>query len=140
MKKVLALLLSLTMTAAKLAGCGSSSSGAAEAEPEAEAEETTEEAEPAEEAEEAEPAEEAEAGGIQVAAEDLKVALILPGNINDQGWCTTAYMGLQEIADTFGCETHYSEFVELSEYEARIRSYGFAFEGKKVLIADGAAK
>jgi basic membrane protein A len=44
-------------------------------------------------------------------------------------------MGLQEIAETYGCETHYSEFVELSEYEARFRSY--AEDGFNVIIGHG---
>lgn len=83
-----------------------------------------------------------EAGGsgdVEPAAdaqtEKLRVALILPGSINDGGWNAVAYAGLQAIEKQFGAETSYAENVPASDYEERYRAY--ANEGYNVIIGHG---
>lgn len=112
MKKFLAIMLSMAMVLS-LAACGSSS-------------------EPTSEPEKTEEGEEAEAP-----AGDVKVALILPGSINDEGWCYSAYCGLMAIADIIGEEnTSYMEYVETSAYEEAYRNY--ATSGYNVIFGHGA--
>ena len=76
-----------------------------------------------------------EAAGIQVNAEDLKVAILLPGTINDMGWSTTAYNGLLAIGEHYGCETNYMETVPVSGYEEGFRNY--ANSGYNVIFGHG---
>ena len=126
MKKLLSILLALTLVLGLLAGCASSADQGAE--------EATEEAAAETDGGEEAAADDA-AGTVQVNKEDLKVALILPSNIDDQGWSTAAYLGLQAIEETYGCETHYSEFVGQSEMEERFRTY--AESGYNVIFGHG---
>ncbi len=116
MKKFLAVLLSLAMVAGVLAGCASSSEEGSDSS--------------------AASSDGSSSEGIQIDKDDLKVALVLPGNINDQGWCTTAYMGLQEIEEDYGCETNYMENVDQSSYEEAFRNY--ASSGYNVIFGHGA--
>ena len=76
-----------------------------------------------------------ESTGIQIAQEDLKVAILLPGTINDMGWSTTAYNGLLAIAEHYGCETNYMETVPVSGFEEGFRN--FANSGYNVIFGHG---
>lgn len=121
LKKLLSLLLVLSLFAFLLAGCsGSKDDGAAE-EPAAEeaAEEATEEA-----SEEAAP------------AADHKFALVVQGPINDGSWNTGAHNGLQAIADEYGVETSETEASDPSQFEEAFRSY--VTLGFDVIIGHGA--
>ena len=114
MKKFLALVLSLIMVLS-LVACGGTSEDTAT--DDTATEDTTESA------------------GIQVNAEDLKVAILLPGTINDMGWSTTAYNGLLAIGEHYGCETNYMETVPVSGYEEGFRNY--ANSGYNVIFGHG---
>lgn len=52
-----------------------------------------------------------------------KVALILPGTIQDTGWNTMAYLGLSELARKYGVETAYSERVSVADADRVAREY-----------------
>jgi basic membrane protein A len=65
----------------------------------------------------------------------LKVALILPGRINDKGWDTIAYNGLQEAKKDLGVEVAYAETIGPSEEEAQFQSY--ASQGYDVVLGMG---
>lgn len=69
------------------------------------------------------------------AAQKLKVALILPGRINDQGWDTIAFNGLQKVKKQFGAEVAYTESVGPADQAARFRQY--ASQGYNVIIGMG---
>ena len=114
MKKFLALVLSLIMVLS-LVACGGTSDDTAT--DDTATDDTTESA------------------GIQVNAEDLKVAILLPGTINDMGWSTTAYNGLLAIGEQYGCETNYMETVPVSGYEEGFRNY--ANSGYNVIFGHG---
>ncbi|MFV0464594.1 MAG: BMP family protein [Lachnospiraceae bacterium] len=124
------------MMAFAVIGCGSSSTGSSES---TSADTTTEaatetaaevETEAATEAATEEATEEATA----VDPTTVKVALILPGTINDQGWNTEAYDGLM-LVEALGCQTAYSESVAASDYESTFR--GYAEQGFHVVIGHG---
>ena len=109
MKKLLALLMALAMTAMLLAGCSSGGGDAAE-EPAAEA---TEEA--AEEA--AEPAEEA----AEPAGEALKMCMITDaGGLGDNGFNDMSWAGMEKARDDFGFEIGIIESTEAAQYVANI--------------------
>lgn len=72
----------------------------------------------------------------ETAASTLKVALLLPGSVNDQGWNATAYNGLMQIKDKYGAEVSYSESVAASDYEQVFR--GYASQGYNLVIGHGA--
>ena len=119
MKKFLALVLSLIMVLS-LVACGGGADAGTEGDGDAASD----------------GAGEGEAtGGIQVNAEDLKVAILLPGTINDMGWSTTAYNGLLAIGEHYGCETNYMETVPVSGYEEGFRNY--ATSGYNVIFGHG---
>lgn len=65
----------------------------------------------------------------------LKVGLILPGPINDNGWNATAYEGLKAMEKELGAETKYTENVSQSDQEEIFRNYGSA--GFDIVIAHG---
>ena len=65
----------------------------------------------------------------------LKVALLVPGPINDQGWSESAYIGLKEIEKELGAEITVSESVPASDYEEIFRSYATA--GYDLVIGHG---
>ena len=52
------------------------------------------------------------ASSVAIAADTLKVAVVLPGAINDQSWNSLGYQGLQAIHKEFGAEVAYSENVQ----------------------------
>jgi basic membrane protein A and related proteins len=68
-------------------------------------------------------------------AKKLKVALLLPGTINDNGWNATAYNGLMLIEKDLGAEVAYTEKVAQSDQEEVFRNY--VAQGFNVLIGHG---
>ncbi len=78
------------------------------------------------------------AAGQGEAAEDggaLKVALLLSGPANDQGWNAVALQGLTEAEEAFGIETAYSEHVGIADSEAAFTDY--ASQGYDLVIGHG---
>ncbi|WP_206811853.1 BMP family protein [Paradesulfitobacterium ferrireducens] len=69
------------------------------------------------------------------AASKLKVALLLPGPISDNGWNASAYQGLKEAEAQFGVEGSYVENVAQSDQLAKFRAY--AQQGYNVVIGHG---
>lgn len=66
---------------------------------------------------------------------ELKVALLLPGTINDQGFSALAYQALQSLEKDYGAKTSYSESVAASDYEQVFR--GYASQGFDLIIGHG---
>lgn len=65
----------------------------------------------------------------------FKVAVLLPGTVNDQGWCATAYKGLMDIKEKLGAEVSYTESVAASDYEEVFR--GYATQGYDLVFGHG---
>lgn len=117
MKKVLSVVLAI-MLVAMLAACGGGGSSAA--------------------ASSTAPAASSTAPGSSAPAADtgaFKVALLLPGTINDHGWNAEAYDGLQLIKDELSAEVAYTEKVAASDYEEVFR--GYADMGYNLIIGHG---
>jgi basic membrane protein A and related proteins len=68
-------------------------------------------------------------------AKKLKVALLLPGTINDNGWNATAFRGLNLIEKELGAEVAYTEKVAISDIEEVFRNY--ATQEFDVIIGHG---
>lgn len=66
---------------------------------------------------------------------EMKVALLTPGPVNDSGWNSVAYGGLQQIEKELGAEVQYSEKVTQSDMAEFIR--GYAMDGFNVVIGHG---
>ena len=112
MKKWMAFGLAMLMVCAlALAGCGGSASSAAPASAAAPAE------------------------GASTTGKPLKVALILSGPANDQGWNAIALEGLVAAETEFGVETAYMENVDFADSEAAFRDY--ASQGYDLVIGHG---
>jgi len=79
------------------------------------------------------------AGGQQESGEKgdgpMKVALLLSGPANDQGWNAVALQGLQEAEEKFGIETTYTEQVSIADSEAAYTDY--ASRGYDLVIGHG---
>ncbi|WP_336775946.1 BMP family protein [Paenibacillus sp. MMO-58] len=75
------------------------------------------------------------AGKSESGGKSLKVALLTPGPVNDNGWNATAYAGLMKIKEELGAETAYSEKVSNSDAAEFIR--GYADDGYDVIIGHG---
>jgi len=54
----------------------------------------------------------------------MKVGLLTPGSVNDNGWNAIAYEGLQRIQQELGAEISHQETRTPSEFEEGFRSYG----------------
>jgi len=54
----------------------------------------------------------------------MKVGLLTPGSVNDNGWNAIAYEGLQRIQLELGAEISHQETKTPSEFEEGFRSYG----------------
>ena len=65
-----------------------------------------------------------------------KVALVVDGYINDQGWCQLAYEALLKAESELGVEISYSERTQATDYENVIG--GYASAGYDIVIAHGA--
>lgn len=68
-------------------------------------------------------------------AADYKIALILPGPINDQSWNATNYAGLVKVNETLGTKMEYIENVQAADYESTFRNY--AERGYDLVMAAG---
>jgi basic membrane protein A len=66
---------------------------------------------------------------------DYKIALILPGPINDQSWNATNYAGLVQCNKELGTKMEYQENVQASDYESAFRNY--AERGYDLIMAAG---
>lgn len=66
---------------------------------------------------------------------DYKIALILPGPINDQSWNATNYAGLVKCNETLGTNMEYIENVQAADYESTFRNY--AERGYDLVMAAG---
>jgi basic membrane protein A len=66
---------------------------------------------------------------------DLKIALILPGPINDQSWNAINYAGLQKCNASLGTKMEYIENVQAPDYESTFRNY--AERGYDLIMAAG---
>lgn len=122
MKKTLALALVLVLVFA-LAACGGAASSAAPA-PSAPAASTA-----------AEPDASTADASTATAAADLRIAMLLPGPINDGGWNTMAYEALKEAEATLGAEIAYTENVTQNDQVQLLRQY--ASKDYNVLIGHG---
>lgn len=71
----------------------------------------------------------------QKKASDYKIALILPGSINDQSWNATNYAGLVECNKKLGTKMEYIENVQAADYESTFRNY--AERGYDLVMAAG---
>ena len=67
--------------------------------------------------------------------EGLKVALLLSGAANDQGWKQTAYEGTQKACEKYGYELAYTENLEVADISAAFADYASA--GYDVVIGHG---
>ena len=65
----------------------------------------------------------------------LKVAILLPGVITDQGWNTMAYNALKAVEKNLGAEIAYTENTPASDYEEIFR--GYANAGFDVVMGHG---
>jgi basic membrane protein A and related proteins len=74
-----------------------------------------------------------EMGGEEMTSDlaGMKIAVILPGSADDQGWNTGAVNALGELG-TMGVETTYTERVSIANLEAALRDY--AEQGYDVVI------
>lgn len=107
MKKI-ALILTLALVICLLAGCGGSA--ATETDAEATGSTTSEE------------------------SGKLKIALVLPGSMNDGGWNAAAYAGLMEL-ESQGYSVAFTESVAIADIEQTLRNY--ANEGYDLVIGHG---
>lgn len=73
--------------------------------------------------------------GEAAAPETLKVALILSGPANDQGWNATALEGLNEAEKEYGVSISTMENVSIADSEAAFRDY--AAQGYNLIIGHG---
>ncbi|NPV77565.1 MAG: BMP family protein [Anaerolineae bacterium] len=69
------------------------------------------------------------------AQQKIKVALVLPGTINDNGWSQVAYDGVMAGAKETGAEVAYTESSQLPDFEAIYRDY--ANKGYTLVIGHG---
>ncbi|MFR5149239.1 MAG: BMP family protein [Ruminococcus sp.] len=67
--------------------------------------------------------------------EGPKVALLLSGAANDQGWNQTAYEGAQKACEKYGYELAYTENLEVADISAAFADYASA--GYDVVIGHG---
>lgn len=65
----------------------------------------------------------AAASGTADTPKEWRVAVALSGPVNDGGWNTGAYNGLEAIKAKYGVETSYSESVDASSFEEIFRNY-----------------
>lgn len=69
------------------------------------------------------------------AASGLKIALVMSGAANDQGWNQTAYEGTQKACEKYGCELAYTENVSTADIAAVFADH--AGSGYDIVIGHG---
>jgi basic membrane protein A len=69
------------------------------------------------------------------APDKLKIALVLPGTINDNGWSQVAYDGVMAGANETGAEVAYTESSQLPDFESIYRDY--ANKGYNLVVGHG---
>jgi simple sugar transport system substrate-binding protein/basic membrane protein A len=77
----------------------------------------------------------ADAAATEAPAEDIKLAVVLPGKIDDGSWNTDGLKGLEAAGEALGAETAYVENVGPSNQEQALRN--FASQGMTVVFAHG---
>ncbi len=70
----------------------------------------------------------------ETAAESLRIALLLPGSLNDGGWNANAYAGLKEL-EAQGHEVAFTESLPISSMEEAFNNY--AANGFDLIIGHG---
>ena len=108
MKKFLAILLSVVMVLGLFAACGSNDADTSK--------------------------DNADASGEKTAA-DVKIVLLLPGEINDQGWNASNYAGVVACNEQLGTSMEYVEAVQEADFESTFREY--AERGYDIIMAAG---
>lgn len=68
-------------------------------------------------------------------AADYKIVLILPGEVNDQGWNASNYAGLTACNQDLGTNMEYVENVQSADFESTFREY--AERGYDMIMAAG---
>jgi len=68
-------------------------------------------------------------------SDKIKVALLLSGPANDQGWNATAMEGLEGVKEKYGLDTSYMENVGVADSEAAYTDY--ASQGYDLIIGHG---
>lgn len=69
-------------------------------------------------------------------AAELKVGLLLPGSINDNGWNALGYGALMEIKDTYGATVNYIENVDTSSMQEQFEL--LASQNYQIIFGHGA--
>jgi basic membrane protein A len=65
----------------------------------------------------------------------MKIAMLLPGPINDGGWNTMAYTALMEAKTSLGADVAYTENVKQNDQVQLLRQY--AMRGYNIMIGHG---
>ena len=68
-------------------------------------------------------------------AKDAKIVLLLPGEINDQGWNASNYAGVVKCNEELGTNMEYIEAVQPADFESTFREY--AERGYDIMMAAG---
>ena len=68
-------------------------------------------------------------------AADVKIVLLLPGEINDQGWNASNYAGVVACNEQLGTSMEYVEAVQEADFESTFREY--AVRGYDIIMAAG---
>lgn len=75
------------------------------------------------------------AASAEKTAADYKIVLILPGEVNDQGWNASNYAGLTACNQDLGTNMEYVENVQSADFESTFREY--AERGYDMIMAAG---
>lgn len=81
------------------------------------------------------PAAAPEAASTAKAAADVKIVLLLPGEVNDQGWNASNYAGVVACNEQLGTSMEYVEAVQEADFESTFREY--AERGYDIIMAAG---
>lgn len=76
-----------------------------------------------------------EAGQTAKTAETVKIVLLLPGEVNDQGWNASNYAGVVACNEKLGTKMEYVEAVQEADFESTFREY--AERGYDIIMAAG---
>lgn len=82
----------------------------------------------------ANPSSESSSSGAKT-AKNVKIVLLLPGEINDQGWNASNYAGVVACNEKLGTSMEYVEAVQPADFESTFREY--ATRGYDIIMAAG---